>query len=240
MPENVGMYGAYFIANLAQMRENLTRDLKAASRSSGLAAIVFANARKKFVQDEIAPLVSYWNYRSGSHVSFFFPGYCGDPSMGSSEYSPIFDPITSFNEKTFVETIKQVEEGDADWTYRGDTPIVIFRAYLQYHNVTREPLAFVDFSSIIEFELERSIDNGSIESVEKFFEGIIKAAQEIPGDDVDWKLGAKLGASALREALVDAVVSTLPPGARRVAKAIVDFRPKPSVVDRKQSREKGA
>ena len=240
MSESFGLYGAYFIADSDQIRENITQDLETANRSSGLAAIVFANAKKKFVQDEISPLITYWNYRSESHISLFFPGYRGNPSIGSSEYSPTFDPIDSFSEKTFVDIMKEVEEGDANWTYRGDTPIIIFRTYLQYDNVTREPLAFFDFSSIIQFELERSIRNGSIESVDKFFEAIIKAAKETPGDSVDWKLSARLGESALREALIDAVVSTLPSGARRVAEVFADFRPKSSVVSRRKSREEGA
>ncbi len=226
-----GMYGAYFIADLAQIREYLTSELKEANRSSSLAVIVFANAKKKFVKDEISPLVSYWNYRSGNYVSFFFPGHLGDDSVGASDYSPIFDLSTGFHEKTFVETIEEIEEEAKDWVYKGDTPIIICRAYLQYQEATNAPSAFLDLSSIIEFELERAIRNEAIESVESFFEAIIKAAKEIPGGDVDWQLGMKLGRSALRESLVDAVVSTLPPGARRIADVFFVFRPKLGTMD---------
>ena len=221
-----GMYGAYFIADLAQIREYLTSELKEANRSSSLAVIVFANAKRKFVQDEIDPLVSYWNYRSGNYVSFFFPGHLGDDSAGASDYSPIFDSRKTFDEKTFVDTIVEVEKVSKHWVHQGDTPIIICRAYMEYHEAENASCALLDLSSIIEFKLESAIRHEVIESVEYFFEAIIKAAKEISGDDVDWQLGMKLGRTALREALVDAVVSTLPPGAKRIVDLFFVFRPK--------------
>jgi len=43
---------------------NLTADLVKADRPSGLAAVVFADARWGFARDDILPLVPYWNQRS--------------------------------------------------------------------------------------------------------------------------------------------------------------------------------
>ena len=219
------LLNAHFVADLGQIRDKLTADLVDAGRSSGLVVVVFANARKKFSQDEIHPLVPYWNYRSRDYVSFFFPGYVGDESGDNSEYSTVFDPSATFDQATFTETIEQFER-ETNWIHQGDTPIVICRGFLQYDKRTKEPRALLDFHSIIELELERAIRNDAIDSIDVFFEAIIKAGKETPGGDVQWKLAASLGASALRKTLVEAITSALPPGAKHIFDAIRFFRSK--------------
>jgi hypothetical protein len=214
---------AYFIADMDQIREKLTADLVRSQRSSGLAAVVFANERKGFAKNDILPLVPYWNYRSGDYVTFFFPGYVGNEATGASEFTTMPGPGPRFHDRVFAETIEEFER-HSDWNYRGDTPLILCRAYLCYDKDTNEPKAFLDLNSIIEFELERALRDGAIESVEAFFEAVIKAAKDTPGGDVHWKLSDQLGTRALWDALIEAVVSKLPAGTKRVIDAIRFFK----------------
>lgn len=189
MSDDIQFRHAYFVADMNQIQERLTAELKRLEQSSSLVAIVFANARKPFAINSIHPLVPYWNYRSRDYVSFFFPGYVGDDSVGESEYVPVLDPGGHFSDKTFTETIEDFEQ-QTDWKYNGDTPVVICRAVLRYHNRTHEARAFLDFESIIEFELERALRAHAIESIEAVFEALIRAAKETRGEGVQWQLRA--------------------------------------------------
>ena len=221
-----GIFAAHFVADMEQIQDKLTRDLVTADRTSGLVAVVFANAKRSFAAKDILPLVPYWNYRSRDFVTFFFVGYVGDENAGYSEYVTIPGPGSRFSERAFVETIETFESRDI-WKYRGDTPLILCRAYLRYHTQTNEPRAFVDLDSIIEFELERAIRKNAIESVEAFFEMVIRVAKETPGGDVHWKLSDILGAHTLGEALLEGLASRLP-GSKQALNAVRFFRVKES------------
>jgi len=225
MSDFQGFFQAHFVADMSQIQDKLTTDLVKANRTDALAAVIFANARKNFSQEHILPLVSYWNYRSRDFVTFFFVGYVGDEKADDSGFVTVSDPQHSFHEKTFVETIEEFEKASS-WKYRGDTPLILCRGYLRYNKKTGDPKAFLDLSSVLEFELERALNENAIQSVDSFFEAVIRAAKETPGHDVHWRLSDQLGARALGEALKDAVGSKLP-GVKRIIDAIRFFRVKP-------------
>ncbi|PYT45347.1 MAG: hypothetical protein DMG45_01835 [Acidobacteria bacterium] len=147
MSEFRDLFKAHFVADLRQIRDKLTADLTRAGKTAGLAALVFANARKPFVKSEILPLVNYWNYRSKDHASFFFVGFVGDEE-DDSEFSAKINPEDSFVERVFVETIEHFEN-NTSWKYRGDTPLILCRGYLLYHKQTRKPRAFLDLDSLV-------------------------------------------------------------------------------------------
>ena len=56
MGEFPGFRQAHFVADMGQIQSKLTRDLVSANRTSGLAAVVFAHAKKPFTQTQIFPL----------------------------------------------------------------------------------------------------------------------------------------------------------------------------------------
>jgi hypothetical protein len=213
-------FDAVFVADIAEIEEMLARDLTKSHRDSQLAALVYANARKEFVRTSILPLVPYWNYRSRDYVSFFFVGYDGDIRINESDFYTATHPESSFQEQIFVSAIDQVE-GRCGWRYRGDTPLILTRAYLDRD----AGLGRLDLESVVELELERALRDDAIDSVESFFEAIISAAKDTPGDDVHWRLSDSLGARALGDALVDAVASKVP-GSKRLINAVRFFRVK--------------
>src|SRR5205807_7108953 len=100
MSEFRDLFKAHFVADLRQIRDKLAADLTGAGKTSGLAALVFANAKKPFVKSEILPLVNYWNYRSKDHASFFFVGFVGTEDDGSG-FQDRIDPDNSFVERVF-------------------------------------------------------------------------------------------------------------------------------------------
>lgn len=217
------MFSAHFVADIGQIRDKLTSELVRTNQSSRLAAIVFANGSKGFVRSEIVPLVEYWNYRSKDYVTFFFVGYVGDDSAEDSEFVRASLHPDAFDEKSFVEAIESFEQ-ESTWKYRGDTPLILCRAFLRYHKTTGEPKAFLDLSSIIEFELEHALREKAIHSVDSFFELVILVAKETPGGSLEWKLSDKLGARALGDALVEAILGKLPRGTKHLVDAIRFFR----------------
>lgn len=108
---------AHFVADIGQIREKLSRDLLRSKREAGLIAIVFANAKKRWVQDNILPLVNYWNYRSRDDVTFFFVGYIGDERAGEDQFFAILDESAeSFGEGAFVKAIEHFET-HTTWRY---------------------------------------------------------------------------------------------------------------------------
>jgi hypothetical protein len=219
------MYLAHYVAQLNQMQDTLTADLVKAGKQAGLVAIVFANAKKPFVQNEILPLVDYWNYRSGQSATFFFVGYLAkDPGDDGSESAPGPKPEESFRDRAFVEMIGYFE-GNSEWKYRGDTPLILCRGFLRDVDTSDgpKPKAFFDLKSILEFELESALREDAIKSVESFFELLIEVAKETPGDNVQWKLSDKLGTGALGDAIIEALNDKLK-GVKRIVDAVRFFR----------------
>jgi hypothetical protein len=210
----------YFVAGLSEIEDKLTADLVRSGKEAGLAVIVFANAQKPFVKSEILPLVNYWNYRSKDYATFFFVGHIGDQEAG--EFFARLDVENSFHEQVFVETIEHFEN-KSHWKYRGDTPLILCRGYLASQENSGDPRAFLDLDSIIEFELERALREKAIESVEAFFEVVIRVAKETPGEEVHWKLSDKLGVRALGDAFIEAVADKLK-GTKRIINAVRFFR----------------
>jgi len=228
MGEFRGFFKTHFVADIGQIRDKLTEDLTKAKRESGLVAIVFAIPKKPFVKNEVLPLVEIWNYRSKDYVTFFFVGWQGVEDVDDSEFSDVFldknNPEGSFSAKTFDEAIEEFQ-GMGPWRYKGDTPLILCRGYLRYRKQTNEPRAFLDLESVIEFELERALREGSIDSVESFFEVVIRVAKEAPGDVVHWRLSDQLGNRALGDAIIEAITEKVK-GAKRILNAIKFFRVK--------------
>jgi len=222
MPEFNKILKTHFVADLDEIQDKLTADLTAAGKTSGLAVLVFANARTPFTKSEILPLVNYWNYRSRDHVTFFFIGYIGDEQADADGYTTVLDPEQSFHEPIFVKTIEAIEH-ESNWKYRGDTPLILCRGFLRVGKQTGKRKAFLDFDSLIQFELESALREKAIESVESFFEVIIDVAKNTPDDEVHWKLSDKLGAGALGDALIEAVTDKLK-GTKTIINAVRFFR----------------
>ena len=66
--------------------------------------------------------------------------------------------------------------------------------------------------------------DGVIDSVESFFEALIRIVRDTPGDKVQWKLSDQLAAKSLGKAIVEGVFAYLPKGVKKAVKTIDYFR----------------
>jgi hypothetical protein len=224
MSEFGGFFHAHFVADYAQVRSKLTKDLLRRGTTSCLTTIVFANGRREFVKKTLLPLVPYWNYRSKDWVTFFFVGYVGDETLRDDDPEPWPDE-NSFHEPSFVEAIEDFER-ECTWTYDGRTSVMVCAASLRTDPTTGETEAALDFGSMIDFDLEKAMQDGVIDAPEVFFEAMIRFAKENSGANLLTKISDGMGAKSFAKAIVDGVLEYLPKAAKKGLSAVNCFRVK--------------
>lgn len=145
-----------------------------------LAVTVLADARLPFTKETIYPLVAHWQHRFEDHVEFFFPGYSPLP-VSSPFSSETTDKATVLICTATVDEASLLEPGA---------------------RVRLVP----DFDSVIEFKLERAIEEGVMTSIPTFFESILRFAREAP---VIEKLSSHLGVVSMGTVVVDSICESM-------------------------------
>lgn len=191
----------------ASVRQDLGRlaemDLDPAKRF--LAVTVLADVRLEFTQENILPLVAYWQHRFEDYVEFFFPGHTSLPVNSPFSAEEI---LASFSEQQFAEAIETLQD-ESPWQYDGEAVMLICTATVDEASLlesgTRARL-IPDLESVIEFKLEKAVDEKAMTSVPTFFESILRFAREAP---VIEKLGSHLGVVSMGTVIVDSICESM-------------------------------
>lgn len=222
---NHELFAGFFVTDYSGMCDVLTRELVRRGRNRSLAVAVFASAHDKFTKEHLLPHVEYWNCRSREWVDFFFPGYLGDDTP-SADFVTVNDhEDKGFDEKTFVKAIEQFEQ--SGWHYPGRPSVVIFESVLKRRASDGKQRAFPDLSSYIDFAIEEAISDKAIDSVEVFFERLIRFAKTHSDTNEHWRLSDVVAGESIVKALGDAIFENLPAkGVKKMLMPLKYFRVK--------------
>src|SRR5260221_6479679 len=218
-------FGGFFVTDYSGMCDVLTRELAGRGRFRSLAVAVFASARDQFTKTHLLPHVEYWNCRSKAWVDFFFLGYLGDDTPDDDSVTVNSREDKGFHEETFVEAIERFER--SGWRYSGRPSVLIFQSGLKQRVSDGKQRAFPDLTNYIDFAVEEAISDHAIDSVEKFFERIIRFAKTQSEINPQWRLSDVVAGESIVKALGDAVFENLPiKGVKRVLMPLKYFRVK--------------
>lgn len=191
----------------ASVRQDLGRlaamDLDPAKRF--LVVTVLADARLPFSLESIHPLVAYWQHRFEDYVEFFFPGYSPLPVDSPFSAEQI---LASFSEQQLTEAIETLQN-ESPWQYTGEATVLICTATVDeasLHDSGTRARLVPDHESVIEFNLERAIEEGAMTSVPTFFESILRFAREAP---VIERLRSHLGLVSMGTVIVDSICESM-------------------------------
>jgi hypothetical protein len=201
----MGTLGAYFCGDFGEISEVIGNRLRTTGRTGCLVVIVFANANSKMFREHLRPYLGDWYYRSGDAVEFVFPGYqgLGDPREKNFK-AQIYQ--NAYQDNVFVKATEEFEKRSA-WRYSGEPSALI--ATLKSISHRDPPLAHLHLDSCIDFDLAGAVQKKLIDSVPKFFQGIIRFAKENPSYATAWNFGDRAGLSAMAHSVKDGVVECM-------------------------------
>lgn len=158
--------------------DQITCRFKKLSSKKGvrMVALIFGQRNSETVEKFILPRLNYWHYRSEDYIDFFCIGF----------YPGEFYPVGTdgFDARAFNYTVREFEE-KSKWLYKGETSILLLNARFNPEKQKAE----LDFSTVIEFGLERAIEKKVFESIPLFFERVINYAKQYYDSDdpiSDW------------------------------------------------------
>jgi hypothetical protein len=160
-----------------------------------------------------------------AHMTFFCVEYGEHPSAEDARYVISIDEIIGnpvneefkefyrykilweFSDKRFNESRIEIE-CITNWEYRGGTELILANA--KYDSEKKE--AYIDFNEAINLDLDDAKKEGSIDSIEKFFESIFRYAEKQSGEDPLWGFRKKIISKSISSVLKELVLSLLPKG----------------------------
>lgn len=193
----------YFVADINQIFAILEKNLNTSEKKSRLCGIVFAHQKNEFAKSKIIPFVEYWNYRSKEYVDFFFLGYLGDENINECEFTDV-PPEEIFSEKHFNQALDYFEK-NSTWKYSGQPTMLLCRGYKNDIGQTK-----LDLRSMIEIDFIRAEKQGLIESVESFFEEIIRVSQKHEFVKIDFDFKKNIYGKPLAKSLIKTIFENLP------------------------------
>jgi len=216
MPEAIA-----FAADYDGLLFAVGRYLRWAKRERGLIGIVIAHPQRKFAADNILPMIPYWHYRSDQSMLFVFPGFIGDPDAIGDEHFDVPSSHPHFSEPAFVEVI-DVFERNSSFEFTGRTSLLLVVGVRQKN----DPRAELDFSAVMDFDIEEVISKKFAADAGVVFEQVIRAAKELQADDALWGASQTLKGDLVQEGVLQLVEKYLPipSGVKESVRKSVAFR----------------
>jgi hypothetical protein len=178
-----------------------------------LEVLVFADALQDLPRRHLLPLTEHWHQKSGNSIQILFPGYPEE-----------VEGAPSFSSKLFTAAVEEVQS-ESTWRYRGQAAAVITSARELPKTLQREwaQESLIDFDSLIEFELERALELGALDSAEAFLNALVRRAENNPETIAQKSLGDSLGIATLGTVLIDALCEDLPVRGLEKGIGLLDF-----------------
>lgn len=195
-------YGSYFTAELKDCIKIAERTFRKDKQRSKLCGLIFAHPESKFAQNNILPMINYWNFRSKNHIDFYFLGYLGDPNISDSEFSPNIP--REFNDEIFIEAIEEIEN-NTTWQYNGNPTMPLCRTMI----IDFEYGKF-DFKKIVEFDFTKTEKEDIYDSVNSLFEELIRASKDSKFKEVDFDLVQTLYSDGIAKSVIETILDNLP------------------------------
>lgn len=178
------------------------------TRNSKLIGLLFCHPKSALGKAEIVDHLPHFHHRSGEAVDFYCVGY---GAYWPPEHFADQEPVTRiegiewlFSELAFNRVVDELEN-ETSWEYSGETELILLTARKDNNGE-----ASLDYGSAIVCNLEAMSQVKAFTSVRAFFTDVFRFAKNNSDSDPTWGLsdnrGIKLGASALKEA----VLSVLP------------------------------
>ena len=187
-------------------------------------AILFARPESSLSKTQILPFLPYLDNRSEQHIDFYLPGYelIEYGSQNDTVVAEIEGNQWTFSYKLFNSFRKELEI-ECKWEYSGATDLLLLNAH------ESEGVSRFDYGSAICCQLEDMIACKAIDSLDKFFERIIRHAESFDGTDPTWgfsdRMGMKVGVSALKRVVLSLLPKNLSTEVQQAAHyAVQDLR----------------
>lgn len=178
-------------------------------KSTRMVGIVFARPNSALAKAEIVPQLSYWHYRSGEHIDFYFAGYTyAHPLVPGYIEVPIPGAETWLYSAERFDAFRRNFESRTKWKYEGSSELLLLNA--RFDLQTKRGI--IDFTSMICCHLDAMKNDQAIQSTERFFESVFRFAETADGDDPTWGFSDKQGIGIAGSALKRVVLSLLPKG----------------------------
>ena len=135
------------------------------NRIPRIAGIVFSQPASILDPNEHLQLIEYYNFRSGSHVNFYFAGY--ERSTGPEKawlYSP----------DDFNKSRQEMQEVCSKWRYSGDLCLILFN--VKYDAKTK--CAIIDYENGEPIEFEKIKPDVTLPTIGKIFERIFQYCED--------------------------------------------------------------
>lgn len=198
------------------MRVRLQNRMRKMGTTHHLVAYVFANPSHAFAKQNIFSTLEYWHHRSGDFMTLVFPGLrpADEERFDFSE-----DTIKQFDQLALTRTIQDFERETA-WQYTGRTCVVIMLAGVN----EQAAAARLDFSAVLDFDLEGLIEKKILSDARVVFEDLIRWAKEYAADDALWTAKQNWKEPAIQQAVLSILTKWLPAGVKDLFNASVAFR----------------
>jgi hypothetical protein len=233
VPRDMGCGGMLSAQSYKDVLNSLTSAFKQRYDTSKgqyvrMVGILFARPSSPVAKTEVVPSLDDYSSRSADNIDFFLPGYCLEPDPGQHqleyqgshyEFQRVAGPRGWVFSPDLFDRFRRELEAMTAWQYKGGTELVLANA--RFDDAKDE--AFIDFSTTVVCQLDTMKKDGAIDSVEMFFQGIFRFAENSKGDDPTWGFsdaeGIRIGGSALRRV----VLSLLPKGLGKDVEKAVHF-----------------
>lgn len=171
--------------------------------------VVFARPNSPLAKAELIPQLNDWHFRSGEHIDFYFAGYTASqpPIDGYIEIAMPGKAPWLYSAKRF-DAFRKEFESRTTWKHGGSAELLLMNASLD----SARKNAVLDFSSVVCCQLDLMKRDQAIESVERFFESVIRFAESADDSDPTWSFSDKQGLGIAGSALKRAILSLLPKG----------------------------
>jgi hypothetical protein len=146
-----------------------------------IAGLLFARPQSPLGKEQIVPNLDYYHHRSGPNVHFFCAGYGAywQPSdyKGKIAVGRINGADWYFSEAEF-DCLRREIEAKTSWQYSGATDLLLLNVVKNQSGVVE-----LDFSSTRNYPIDKLKSDGSLTTVEMFFETVFRFAEGYSGND---------------------------------------------------------
>ena len=175
------------------------------ANSIRMVGLLFAPAEVRLAREEIVPSLEYFHHRSGNHIDFFCGGYSRFGFTPGEKPVTDDDPPWMFSHELFDRFRRDIERRSR-WHYSGEADLLLMNGRC----ATDCKTATLDFSSTIVCDLDRMIRDKAIHSVRRFFEDVLRFAEEVRTPDPTWGFSDSMGSHVAGSALKRIILSLLP------------------------------
>ncbi len=205
----------------AAFRGRYTSSVASPVRMVGL---LFARPTSDLAARDIVPNLDYFHHRSANHIDFFCSGYGMFWEMFRDSV-PDMEVVYRVGERNWLFSARMFDifrkevELHSKWRHGGGVELVLANARYD----AKAHSAMIDFDSAIVVDLDRAKKIEAFTTVEHFFEGIIRYAEDSTGDDPTWGFSDQMGKKVAGSALRSLILWLLPEAVRADAERATHF-----------------